>query len=247
MIGISITTRNRPEVFKYSLEQLRKFWNPQLKLIIINDSDKQFLETYQKIINQIRFPNAEHVINEKRLGIPHSKNIAFQKLKDCTHQFWFDDDCYPVKDQWWIDFIEASRIDNFHHYLYLKKWAHIKFIESKTPRTDIYSHGTACLMYFSAKAYPYIEGFHAAFKIYGWWHGVLSNDLHKAGLTPAPFISISNCTNVVKCHDLDPVPKELKGKFSSSMSQKERMQHLKDGVMTDSRRKELKEIFKKNV
>jgi hypothetical protein len=227
LIGLSITTRNRPEVFKYTLNQFRLHWADKFRLIVVNDSDPDFVDKYNKIVTNSGV-TLTHIVNAERKGIPYSKNLAYQQLKDCDYQIWFDDDCCPKIQGWDKYIIDASEADDVHHYLYIHKWAHIKYKEDYKKYTQIYSHGTACMMFFTRQCYEFIEGFSEPYGYYGWWHGDLSHTLYNAGLSPAYYCSIKGITKYIKAYDLDGPPSELHGKFSSCMSKKDRMKSIKE-------------------
>jgi hypothetical protein len=237
MIGLSITTRNRPEVFKYTLNKIKAHWSNEFDLVVINDSDIEYQEEYNQIVSSSKV-TLTHFWNKERLGIPHSKAVAFDYLKNCDYQIWFDDDCCPIAQGWDEFLISASVADDVHHYLYLQEWARAKFKEQYKDHTMIYSHGTACLMFFSSKAYEAMEGFHENYGLYGWWHGDLSVKMHLSGLTPAPYCTVKDIEKYITAFDLNGPPEELGGKFHSSMSRDERTQSLKDNLPVHQSKKE---------
>lgn len=242
MIGISITTRNRPEVFNYTLNQLTQNLPPDSKVIIVDDSDKEYFERYQKIVRHNK-TISEYILNEERTGIPHSKNKAFQKLKDCECQFWFDDDCFPKHPQWANYVINCGKEDDIPHYLYLKTWYHLKKKEDYKMHSAIYQGATACFMYFNKKLYDVMEGFHEGYLLYGHWHGNLSIKIHKAGHTPGRFVTLRQLDKYIHAFDIDGKPKGYKHGFSSSLSLDERKSQLVKGMHNSN--ESLAEIMKR--
>src|SRR5690606_11244947 len=78
-IGIGITTRNRPEALKTTLENVRKHFPPGARLVVVDDaSEKPVPEA------DFRFP--------RNVGIARAKNKCLKMLQDCEHLFLLDDD-----------------------------------------------------------------------------------------------------------------------------------------------------------
>ena len=134
---ISFTTRNRPKVLEYSLRKTREVYDGFI--IVIDDSSDT--KGYNKEICK-RY-DAAYEYNEKRRGIPRSKEVGFRSLLTFDRQFWFDDDCYP-KAGWLEKFTEAMEIQP--HLLHLKEWAHIYPMDDYGDGIIEYSGATACLI-----------------------------------------------------------------------------------------------------
>ncbi|KKL83080.1 hypothetical protein LCGC14_1978380, partial [marine sediment metagenome] len=139
MVGISITTRNRPDVLRYTLAKFEEFWDENQGIIVIDDNSECWEEN-KEIVKGHEF---YYVYSKERIGIPQSKNVGFQCLKDYDHQFWFDDDCFPKCAKWYEPFIEAMEYQG--HLLYLRDWAHIHPVLHFRNVVE-YTGATACLM-----------------------------------------------------------------------------------------------------
>lgn len=81
MIGIGITTCNRPEHIKLCIEQIKKY-TKDYKIYVHDDLDKR--------------------------GVAWGKNKCLYNLKDCDHIFLFDDDCFPIAPNWTEFFIKSG-------------------------------------------------------------------------------------------------------------------------------------------
>jgi glycosyltransferase involved in cell wall biosynthesis len=211
MIGISITTRNRQRVLRYTLERFDDVLTDERVIVIDDNSDNwQFNAALCKMYG------VEYIRNKRRLGIPRSKNRAFKKLLDCDYQFWFDDDCFP-KPGWSEAFIKG--LEQKGHLLYLHQWTHIH--EIRPPRNGIiqFNSGTACFMAFRKDYYPKIMGFADKYLLYGHWHNDLSR---KDG-----FYSIVDAHKYIHSFDMDGAPKDFPGAFSSCMTIEERHEQIK--------------------
>lgn len=216
MIGISISTHNRPAVLEYSLEQFDKFRRDETMIVIDDHSDcakenKAICKKY----------NVAYLYNEIRRGIPRTKERGFRRLLTCDYQFWFDDDFFPIAD-WQDILIEATDVS---HLLYLKEWAHIKIKEcirsAVLPSFDIFTGATACFMSFRKEMYKDIHGFQANRLLYGDWHWHLSMKLSKYGL--GEYVSLTNIGDYFHSFDIDGIPPDFVGSFESSLTKEERV------------------------
>ena len=216
MIGIQISTYNRPDVLRHTLFQFREHHNDQFHIIVIDDASDHPEET-QEITERFRF---EYIQLTERTGIPHVKNIGFERLLEYDQQFWFDDDCFPVSDDWHKPILKA--MERSGHILYLKEWCHVEKVADWYDNLVEYSHPTACFMTFDREMYPDVKGFSEGFPMYGSWHPILSQKMYDCGHSIAPFMSLSNISTLLNSFDLDDKPKG----FKSSMSREERYTNL---------------------
>lgn len=178
MVGIGITTRNRPEVFEFVAGQFNKYYSDELKFVTIDDnSDNPDLNRrWAETIGEYHF-------NETRLGIAKSKNECIKRL-DTDHIFLFDDDCFPTKPEWW-----KSWLDRAHHMVYaLSPLITIKALKDDT----IWWNGClGCCLYFTRHAIDTLGGFDPRFKVAGFEHVEITNRAKRAGLIEHPYISPS--------------------------------------------------------
>jgi hypothetical protein len=203
---IAYTTRNRPQVLEYSLSKLREHYDGFC--VVIDDcSDTKESERIAK-----RFDCA-YLYNDKRRGIPRSKERGFRSLLSFYYQYWFDDDCYPKPG--WLDRIQEAQ--EYHgHLLHIKQWAHIRRIGDVQPGMVEYSGGTACFMSFTREQYEYVHGFQSGHGVYGGWHGALSQKLEGG------YIALKDSSDYFHSFDIDGIPSDFNGGFASSLSYEER-------------------------
>jgi len=209
---LSFTTRNRPHVLEYSLRRTREVYDGYL--LVIDDNSEC------KLINAeiSRKYDAEYLFNETRLGIPRSKARGFEHMINFNRQFWFDDDCFPLKG-WYERVVDAQKYQG--HLLHLKPWAHIRV--KKYVRSNIiqYTAATACFMSFRKDQYDKVRGFDEGFQKYGHWHSHLSNQM-------GGFFAVKN--SPFHSFDVDGTPKDFNGPFESSMPLQERRDELKSYI-----------------
>src|SRR5690606_4684793 len=94
-IGIGLTTHNRRDVLKKSLSFHKKHLPKGAKLIVVDDAS----EIPVKGVD-FRF--------EHNAGIAASKNKCIELLEGCEHIFLFDEDCWPITDDWHLPYINSG-------------------------------------------------------------------------------------------------------------------------------------------
>ena len=89
-IGIGITTHNRYDIFKKSYDEINRFLPSGAVLVVVDDAS-------DTPVKEATFRFNENV------GIAKAKNKCFELLYDsgCEHFFLFDDDCYPLVEDWY--------------------------------------------------------------------------------------------------------------------------------------------------
>lgn len=96
MVGIGITTKDRPELLKALLDSIYNHTDMSNILLHIEDDSIE------------------------RLGVAKRKNNCLRALKDCDYVFLMDDDIEIVKDGW-VEFFTSTGID---HLMYLDRSFH---------------------------------------------------------------------------------------------------------------------------
>ncbi len=99
-IGIAITTHQRPDVLKRALEQHMTHLPAGALVVVIDDGSKPAAVV----------PDGVRLLrHETSLGIVASKNASLSALMDagCEHLFLWDDDAWPIADNWHLPYIES--------------------------------------------------------------------------------------------------------------------------------------------
>jgi hypothetical protein len=164
MIGIGVTTYKRPAVFK--------LWWSQL-IRPVNSFVAHHIDTFGK-------------------GIAYAKNQCLEKLQDCEHIFLFDDDCFPIQENWWEPYIEAAKKGGNNHLLYLTdRNTDLKQTAITNDGIVVYDKPLGCMMYMTRKAVQTVGAFDVRFKKYGYEHINYSQRIFQAGLNPSgPYLGI---------------------------------------------------------
>jgi len=118
-------------------------------------------------------------------GVAYSKNQNLNTLKDCDYIFLFDDDCYPIKENWSEFFINS----NYNHLLYLQPQHTLK---ETIKDLQIYENCGGVFMFLNKEVLEKVGYLNSEYGQYGFEHAGYSNRIFKAGLTIAPYQQLNN-------------------------------------------------------
>lgn len=172
-IGIGITTHNRNKLVAETYAKIAAL-SPDAKIVVVDDAS---IEPVNITGDVYRF--------DSNVGIARAKNKCLELLADCDHIFLFDDDTYPIADNWWKPYVESSE----SHLMYcFKDWANgtpvgdddIIYSDSKHVA---HSHARGCMLYIKRPVLDIVGGMAVQFGKAMDEHGDWSNRIHNAGLT----------------------------------------------------------------
>lgn len=207
MLGIGITSINRPEHLELCFHQIAMHTTVGFKLYIYDQSDckSSFFDegVWRACVggNWVDY-KYEH---GQRKGIAYAKNMCLYNLRECDNIILLDDDCWPKADGWVEYFINAP----YDHLLYLKD-RHLQSFdysdhteyETEYPACS-YLNSTGCFMYLTKEVIEKVGYFNSDFRKYGMEHSGYSQRIYRAGLTPAPYISLDRTSQYIHSLDLD--------------------------------------------
>ena len=199
-IGIGITTYNRPDAYLISYREIMRYAPKGAKIVVVDDC------------STVNYSNAtfrQHV----NKGAATCKNKCFELLEDCEHIFLFDDDCYPIVEDWWKPYVNGKQ----PHYNFT-----FKYPKYKIKNVMVSDNPNGCMMYYHKSVLEKVGGFDVEFGKYGYWHGSMSCRIYNAGLTAFPFMDVPNSENLFCSMDKD---KSVK---TSRPDQHKFLQHSKD-------------------
>lgn len=161
MIGIGITTYNRNELLFECVSRIEQHTKNEYKLFVAHDSDIE------------------------RMGVAYRKNQCLSELRDCEHIFLFDDDCYPIKNDWDSYVISIAEKTNNNHFCYNKE-PFCKIHQSMIINGEIidcYNASGGVFLYYSKSAIEKVGAFYSGYEVYGHEHIGHSIRIHRANLT----------------------------------------------------------------
>lgn len=181
MIGIGVTTYNRPEILEKCLENIRRFTKSDYTLYVAEDK------------------------NDDRKGIAKRKNECLYFLQDFEYIFLFDDDCYPIQEGWEQSIIDSSKKTKSQHFCYNKEpfykiegYQYINDVE-----LECYGASGGVLLFYTKDVIKAIGGFYEGYDTYGFEHIGHSIRIFRSGLSADLFCCPSDLKKYIYSHDYD--------------------------------------------
>lgn len=176
-IGIGISTTPNRDIIGSTLDEFQKYPGPNSSLIVYTDA------LYH--------------------GVAATKNKLLARLDKFDHIFLFDDDTYPIADEWWKPYIESEE----PHLMY-------QFRLPNKPQTDMqevyrddkivaYTHTRGCMIYIKKYVLEVVGGFDEAYGQAMFEHPDFTNRIHNAGLTSYRAMDVPNSDKLLYCLDQD--------------------------------------------
>lgn len=189
MIGIAISTHNRKEMAEHTISQIKKYAPKNSRIVIVDDA------------SVIPYPNTTYRF-ENNVGIATAKNKCLELLQDCDYIFLFDDDCYPIVNDWHLPYINSG----INHLSFT-------FDKLKNGRQNgnkvildngsimVYNNPCGCIIFLTKKCIETVGGFNPSYKKYGYEHVDLSVRIFNSGLTENKFMDVKNSLDLFYSHD----------------------------------------------
>jgi len=191
MIGIAITTYNRPSVIAHSIQQWRKHLPKGAVLVVVDDGSDEPFEGAD-----YRMPS--------NAGIAAAKNACIRLLMDrgCDHLFLADSDTYPKVNDWHKPYVNSG----VKHLCFT-----FPTLSNGRPngrqylgeRNGLAEYGSpcGCMLYIHRDVVDKIGGFDVDYPQWGFEHVDFSNRAFNAGLTPARYLDVPNSLELF--HSMD--------------------------------------------
>lgn len=182
-IGIGITTHNRQNLFNKSFEEIKRL-APKGAIIVVVDDASTTPNTH-----------ATYRFNQN-VGIAGAKNKCLELLylKGCEHFFLFDDDTYPLKENWFVPYVNSK--EPHLNYIFQDFATGRKINDSIKIYQDseivAYTNPRGCMMYYHRSVLDEVGGMTSIFGKWGYEHPDLSNRIFNAGLTSFRFMDVVN-------------------------------------------------------
>lgn len=213
-IGIGITTYNRRETFLDSLDKIKNFTHIDAPIVVVDDgSDKPYKEA--------------NYIFEKNVGIAKAKNKCIELLMEteADHFFLFDDDCFPISDNWHEPYVES---DYKHHCFTWERNNKFQTIYSNSI-LNAFKSPCGCMIYIHRDVVNKIGGFNEDFNKWGGEHRDLSNRIFNAGFTPFRYTDVRNSNELFKSLD-----KEGKVKSTVHKYKQKKLDKINNGLLKEN-------------
>lgn len=181
VIGIGITTKDRPQVLCITLEYLRHYLPSNCRVVVSDDSQS---EDNAKKNSELCGADFEYITNANNRGIARNKNSCIKALSDCDYLFLFDDDCFPMKEGWAEYIIDCHKNSGAHHFNLLEDIHHklINTIEYDGFTIEEHHAVGGVFMFLTKEVVSKVGAFNKDYDTYGFEHASYTYRVYKSGL-----------------------------------------------------------------
>lgn len=190
-IAVSITTHNRYDVFKKSYTKIKELLPKNATLFVVDDGSK------------IPVPEATFRF-ETAQGIAAAKNKCFELAEGYDYHFAFDDDVYPLVENWHLEYINTGLNHlcfTFDKFSNGRPNGRIKI--DKKDNVIYYKEPCGCMNFYTKACFDAVGGMDVDFGRWSYEHVGHSMRIHNAGLTPYPFMDVENSLDILYSFDWD--------------------------------------------
>ncbi|EIB7583972.1 glycosyltransferase family 2 protein [Salmonella enterica] len=195
-IGIAITTHNRPEVLKLAIEQHMKHLPTGALVVVIDDGSNPAA---------VVPANVKLVQHDKSCGIVASKNASLTALVDagCEHIFLWDDDAWPIADNWHLPYIESPEPHLAYQFLDLAGQRKINdmTVLYRDDKHIAYTGQRGVMLYYHRSAIDKVGGFDPVYGRGMYEHPDMALRIHNAGLSTWAFADVTGSEKLI--HSMD--------------------------------------------
>lgn len=195
-IGIAITTHNRADVLKRAIEQHQKHLPAGALLVVVDDGSKPAA---------IAPDGVQLLRHETSLGIVASKNASLSALMDvgCEHLFLWDDDAWPIADNWHLPYIESPEPHLAYQFLDLAGRNKLNDMAElyRDDKHVAYTGQRGVMLYYHRSAIEKVGGFDPVYGRGMYEHPDLALRIHNAGLTSWAFADVIGSEKLI--HSMD--------------------------------------------
>jgi len=191
-IGIAISTYNRPAVLFRAIEQHLKYL-PAGALVVVIDDGSQPAAVVPDGVQLRRL--------EVSQGIVAAKNASLSALVDvgCEHLFLFDDDAWPIADNWHLPYIGSPEPHLAYQFLDLAGTRKLNDISVlyRDERHVAYTGQRGVMLYYHYSAIERVGGFDPVYGRGMYEHSDLATRIHNAGLTTWAFADVAGSERLI--------------------------------------------------
>jgi len=195
-IGIAITTHNRPEVFKRAMEQHMKHLPSGALVVVIDDGS---------IPAAVVPDNVKQVRHGQSRGIVASKNDSLDALMNagCEHLFLWDDDAWPISDNWHLPYIESPEPHLAYQFLDLAGRNKLRdmAVLHQDDKHIAYTGQRGVMLYYHRSAIEKVGGFDPVYGRGMYEHPDLALRIYNAGLSTWAFADVVGSEKLI--HSMD--------------------------------------------
>jgi len=195
-IGIAISTHNRHDVVSRALDHQLKFLPAGALVVVIDDGSAK----------PVTAPEGVRVIrHDVSRGIVAAKNASLEALIDagCEHLFLWDDDAWPIADNWHWPYIESPEPHLAYQFLDLagRNKLNDMAVLYQDDKNVAYTGQRGVMLYYHRSAIEQVGGFDPVYGRGMYEHPDLALRIHNAGLTTWAFADVVGSETLI--HSMD--------------------------------------------
>ncbi|MBY6254283.1 glycosyltransferase family 2 protein [Citrobacter werkmanii] len=195
-IGIAITTHNRPNILKRTVEQHMQHLPPGALVVVVDDGSKPAAVV----------PDGVQLLrHETSLGIVAAKNASMTALIEagCEHLFLWDDDAWPIADNWHFPYIESPEPHLAYQFLDLagRNKLNDMAVLYRDDNHIAYTGQRGVMLYYHRSAIEKVGGFDQVYGRGMYEHSDLALRINNAGLTTWAYADVVGSEKLI--HSLD--------------------------------------------
>jgi hypothetical protein len=196
-IGIVITTHNRHDVLKRSLEHHLQHLPTGAVVFVVDDGSAAPVSVDDSRVTVVR--------NERSMGIVYSKNRSLSLLMDagCDHLFLWDDDAYPLTNDWHVQYVESGEAHLAYQFLDLAGPRKLKDIAviHRDSKHVAYTGQRGVMLYYKRHAIDKVGGFDSIYGRGMYEHSDLAMRIYQSGLNSWAFADVVGSNELI--HSMD--------------------------------------------
>lgn len=184
MIGIGITTKDRPDILEITLEGISRYLPKDYKIVISDDSQNDLNKEANLNACSRHLKTFNYLDNSSNRGVARNKNNCITALSGCDYLFLFDDDCFPIKDNWAEYIINCHLESGVHHFNLLDNTLHRITSETQYNGFTIQEHHMVggVFMFLTKEVISRVGAFNKDYDVYGFEHASYTYRIFKSGL-----------------------------------------------------------------
>lgn len=195
-VGIAITTHQRPEVLKRAIDQHMKHLPAGALVVVVDDGSSP---------GAVVPSGVQLLRHDKSLGIVASKNASLSVLMEagCEHLFLWDDDAWPIADDWHQPYIEPQEPHLAYQFLDLagRNKLNDLAVLYRDERHVAYTGQRGVMLYYHRSAIEKLGGFDSVYGRGMYEHSDFALRIHNAGLTTWAYADVTGSEKLI--HSLD--------------------------------------------
>src|SRR5690606_16080927 len=158
---------------------------------------------------------------EENVGVARAKNKCLELLYNagCEHIFLFDDDAYPLVEDWWVPYVESPEPHLMAIFSRPSFGPHIIYEDDQ----HIAYHATrGHMLYVERRVLDAVGGMDPRFGRWGWEHESWSDRIHAAGFTTWRYADVRGSEELIYSMDVH-------GEVKSTATSTDRMYAQNEG------------------